>query len=608
MNPLFRISPNHRLNPGYSAVTGIGKRASSAILAGCIAALLTPHLSADTVTGRNGSTNTSNYTTSRSNSLIINSSNNPGFTMTGRINGNGSVTKSGAGTVTWAGSTANTYTKQTIVTAGTLVLAKTPGVNAIIGDGISSSTIPDVVITGGELRLGADNQFDDSVYLQVATGGTFNANGHSDTFYNLVNLGGTVITGRGANLTLLDPTWNAGSNNIVNGGSTYNVIVDDNTAPANVLIINGGGNNVIHGSETYGVGADGEFNGKLYIGGPVTIAGVDGAQKIFTINADHQQGGALHLDADLSVTFSSGTASIANGQAYLADALTVDPNQSNLVDGTVNLVGGTRTFSVVNAGATFAIAPTITNGGLNKTGAGTMSLTGNNTFAGTTTVNNGKLVAAGTGGDKALGATSGIEVNSGGTLILNTANQVNTTATMNLNGGTLDLGNVSQGSQGTAGVGALTLTATSTLDFGDINGVANVIQFGVIGAHTFGSGIALNIADYDAGLDRLFFTGNMSDFTSKFAQNEVSFNGNLGYNAVSFGGGYEIGFGIVPVPEPTTILGAAGVLGFVGYRERRRLRGMWSGRIVPGVSFLGFLAFAGLSALVNAINSLTGRR
>jgi len=444
------------------------------------------------------------------------------------------------------------------------------------------------VISGGQLMLGADNQIADNVYIQVAAGGTFNLNGHTDTIYNLNNLGGTVTTGaRGAALHLIDPTWNAGSNNIVSGGTTYDVIAQDTSAPANLLVIAGAGNNVVHGSETYGVGADGANNGLLIIGGPTQITGTG---NVLTVNSDHQQGGAVWVKGDVSATFASGTASITNGAALLSDGITVDPDQTNLVNGTLNLQGGTRNFTVTNAAATLSIAPTITNGGINVnsplapagSGAGTLLLTGNNTFTGATTVSGGTLTAAGTGTNKALGGTSSITVNTGGTLMMAANNQINSTAGVTLNGGTFNLGGFSQGSAGVAGAGSLTLSANSTLDYGPM-GSSNVIEFGGLGSHVAGS--MLNITDYDPGIDHLYFVGNSATFTSEFAQNEVSFNGAQGYGAISFGSYYEI----VAVPEPaeTALIGSLALCGLVGFRERRRLQALWRKHFAAGIRGAG---------------------
>jgi autotransporter-associated beta strand protein len=86
------------------------------------------------------------------------------------------VTKKGTGTLVFSGTQANTYTGQTIVDAGTLVLGKTSGVDAIAGSSVR-------VNSGGSLRLAAANQIRDTTGLILA-GGTFitgASGGHSDT-------------------------------------------------------------------------------------------------------------------------------------------------------------------------------------------------------------------------------------------------------------------------------------------------------------------------------------------------------------------------------------------------------------------------------------------
>lgn len=58
--------------------------------------------------------------------------------------------------------------------------------------------------------------------------------------------------------------------------------------------------------------------------------------------------------------------------------------------GTMDLTGGTRAFTVANAVS--VISADISNGALTKAGAGTLTLSGANTYSGVTTVNAGKLV------------------------------------------------------------------------------------------------------------------------------------------------------------------------------------------------------------------------
>jgi len=54
-------------------------------------------------------------------------------------------------------------------------------------------------------------------------------------------------------------------------------------------------------------------------------------------------------------------------------------------------------------------------------------------------------------------------------------------------------------------------------------------------------------------------------------------------------------FEIVAVPEPTTVLGAMGLLAFIAYRERRRLGRLWSLHVAPPLMLLGYLLVAAVS-------------
>src|SRR5439155_2444623 len=75
------------------------------------------------------------------------------FRITGAISDDGTLTKSGPGTVTLAGTTANTYARATTVEEGTLELSKPAAVNAIPNDLIVSNTEGAAAV-----RLLADNQ------------------------------------------------------------------------------------------------------------------------------------------------------------------------------------------------------------------------------------------------------------------------------------------------------------------------------------------------------------------------------------------------------------------------------------------------------------------
>ena len=230
--------------------------------------------------------------------------------------------------------------------------------------------------------------------------------------------------------------------------------------------------------------------------------------------------------------------------------------------------GGTVTFSGVIPDPTAVSGP----GLVRKNGAGTVVLSGANTYAGGTSVDGGTLTLSTTSGS-ALGATSSVTVNAGGTLMLGASDQINNGATMTLNGGTFALGGNAEGASGVIGVGigALTLSATSTIDFA-VGATSSIVHFSGLGTHTAGTLLQIanwnGIPDTGIGTERLLFAGSTSSFTSLYGQSDVTFNGVAGYSAVQFTGYYEI----TAVPEPSTWFAASFAFVAAGFHQRRRLR------------------------------------
>ena len=137
-----------------------------------------------------------------------------------------------------------------------------------------------------------------------------------------------------------------------------------------------------------------------------------------------------------------------------------------------NVAGGVTTFNV-ESGKTTTIPSVISGvGALTKTGEGTLTLSGANTYTGNTTVEGGTLVISNT-----YTSTGNTTVN-GGTLIISNTNT--STGNTTVNGGTLKL----TGS-GTPGAGYFTVNGTveyaysddKTLDYA-INGSGNLVKSG----------------------------------------------------------------------------------------------------------------------------------
>ena len=282
-------------------------------------------------------------------------------------------------------------------------------------------------------------------------------------------------------------------------------------------------------------------------------------------------------------------------------------NTGAIAYGTTNQ---TRTLGLTGTStAANTLAPSIADNGagavsLNKTGVGSWTLTGNNTYTGTTTVSGGILNATGTGPNKALGGTTGIAINNGGTLLLGAANQASTAAAITVGttaaqtpasttgilsvaaganqgvaatstGGTVNgsvtTGGTPDGTTTTAGLGALTLSNTATLAFGGANttlvfgtftpngNVLTITGYTNAGAQTAGnSGMAND--------DRLVFSG---DQTSNLADFNFGPGAGVGVGEVALDNNfYEIT--VSQVPEPSTYVGCLLLLGGAGWSYRRR--------------------------------------
>ena len=154
-----------------------------------------------------------------------------------------------------------------------------------------------------------------------------------------------------------------------------------------------------------------------------------------------------------------------------------------------------------------------------------------------------------------------------------TTDRINNAATMDLAGGTVAIsGNVVEGSS--PGIGVLTLSASSVIDFANGDGTLKWDD-----SHAVSWTGLLSIYNYTPGSDHLFFGIVDHDFngsdggltTTQLSQ--VSFfsginTGFLGSTSFLSGGAGEI----APVPEPSSVATVLGLLGLVGWREGRRTR------------------------------------
>ncbi len=269
-------------------------------------------------------------------------------TFSGSLSGTGSsLTKTGTGTLTLSGATANTYTGLTTVSDGTLKLSKTSGVNAIAGN---------VLVNGGKLQWGNANQVANTASITLNSGILLtNTDTVANVTINGTNAGGqTYIHG----LTITDTLTLA-------GGLPY--LGSSTTTTANKVVMTTGGAIEMAanaGDTTMNIGGGG-----LSMTDAVWHLGLLGAYASPLISPDTAQ---INLGGNFT------GAGISSIKYY-------NTNGPRLLD----LQGATRTFDITDG--TTTIDATIQNGGLTKTGVGTLTLSGVNTFSGGTKVDAGIL-------------------------------------------------------------------------------------------------------------------------------------------------------------------------------------------------------------------------
>ena len=312
------------------------------------------------------------------------------LTYAGAISGTGALSKSGAGMLTLTGD--STYTGGTTINAGTLRLGNNGTTGSIQGDVVDNATLDfnrsdDLIFAGdisgtgaltksraNTLTLTGDNSYTGGTTISAGTLQLGNGGTTGSVIGNVANSGtlifnrsddlsfGGVISGNGS------LTKTAANTLTLTGDNTYTGIT---TIDAGTLQIGNGGTT---GSVARNIVNDGEVvfnrsNALIYdriVSGSGTLSQVGSGITILTGNNIYTGG----------TTISAGTLQIGSGGNSGSVAGDIVDNSGLVFDRNNNL-----TYGGVISGT----------GILTKSGAGILTLTGNNSFTGGTTITAGTL-------------------------------------------------------------------------------------------------------------------------------------------------------------------------------------------------------------------------
>jgi autotransporter-associated beta strand protein len=377
------------------------------------------------------------------------------LTMSGVISGSGSISKtntSGEGT-TLTLSNINTYTGGTTVDSGTLQLSN-GGANGAIRGTLT-------VNSGASVTYGAQNAFGynsgASVNVLNINGGTLGNAGFGTHFWNSFQLNMTAGTlNLGTNVSQVNNDWLSPTITTSASATTATIAAIDAGAVMRIRDNTSATFNVADGAAaidlsvtaaiTQGFGTSGIIKSGT---GLMQISGVNAYTGTTTINA-----GTLRISGSGSLNSGNYAAAITNNGLL------------EFTSSAAQTLGGI----ISGSGA-------ITKG----TGTGTLTLAGNNTYTGLTTINSGRLALSGTNASSININTGAVMAGSGSTTGGFT---INTGATIALNGTNPALGFSSSGAVNFAGSTAVTFDVIPTANgvvqhlvagYGTLSGIGNLV-------------------------------------------------------------------------------------------------------------------------------------
>ncbi|QEG33643.1 autotransporter-associated beta strand repeat-containing protein [Bythopirellula goksoeyrii] len=467
------------------------------------------------------------------------------------LSGTGGTVATDGGIITVDENSVSTYTYNGAITGSGGRLTKSGTHTMVLG---GSNTYTGVTtINGGTLRLGSANRISNSSDLVVNGSGTFDLNNFTEAVDSITGSG--LITLGSGTLTVVENSASTrtfsgsitGTGSLAKNGSHTLVLTGNNTFSGELSLSGGtlsvgasnnlgntGANIVFFGGTLQTTGSFdnvrevfiGPFNSATFevdtsttltqsdfiTGDSTTTLNKTGGGTFVLSSASSGFGGLINITGG-TFQFGSGDTVANSTDVTVAGGATFSLTQTEGIDalngvGNVTIASGQLLeVGLDNSSSSFSGIISGANGQFSKAGNGVLTLSGSNTYTGSTSINGGTIMLSGAGR-------------------LADATDVNVTS-----GATFDLNNVSDAIDALTGAGAVTLGAGSsnTLTIGSNNGSGtfsgNISETGALtkvgsGTQTLsGNNTYSGTTSFDGGVLRTASTAN------------------LGSGNISFGGG-----------------------------------------------------------------------